>query len=205
MTVRTIAALAPFAAALLTCAASAQHADIQHADVQRRAGQQTTRKDYDQLQLDVDRDQRPQQGDRAAPDARPYDDRLERDRGGQGLIGQVPAQAPAQRRAGLQARSLEGGVELTFEREAQEQPWIGVILGSLDRQLVDFAPGMPPLLGQSAVLAAAVLDPDNPDQTVRAKVRQPGYDLLGFYAQGVAFTMRGVEATDVARAGFARR
>ena len=185
---------AHFAAAccsiLLAGALSAQAADADRhggpADDKKQAHFAALQQEQDQLERD--RDDRPEQ-DAAA------------------TIGQAPLPRPnAQpRQSELQVEARAGGVELVFRRAAQEQPWIGVILGSLDSQLVDYAPGLPPMLGQSAVLAAAVLDPDNPEQTLRAAVRRPAYDMLGFFAQGVAFTMRGAETTEVIRAGFLRR
>ena len=80
----------------------------------------------------------------------------------------------------------------------------GGILGGLDAYTVRYGAGLPPMLGRSTVLAAAVVTQGQLDQSITAEVRHQGFDWLGFYVQGVAFTLDGAQATRVLPAEFGR-
>jgi len=50
------------------------------------------------------------------------------------------------------------------------------------------------------VLAAGIVSQDMPGRQITADVRHGGFDFVGFYVQGVAFTLGGAEATDIKKA-----
>ena len=60
------------------------------------------------------------------------------------------------------------------------------------------------LLGDATVLAAGIVSQDMPGRQIAAEVRHGGFDFVGFYVQGVAFTLGGAKATGVAKADFGR-
>ena len=122
-------------------------------------------------------------------------------------IDPVPEPMPAAEpmNLSLSSRGVDGGLAFTLERDTDgpaEQMWIGGILGGLDPYTVRYRADLPPLLGRSTVLAAAVVMPGQLDQSVTAEVRHQGFDWVGFYVQGVAFTLEGAQATRVLPAEF---
>ena len=115
----------------------------------------------------------------------------------------IPAAAPMN--LSLSSRGVDGGLAFTLERDTDgpaEQMWIGGILGGLDPYTVRYRADLPPLLGRSTVLAAAVVMQGQLDQSVTAEVRHQGFDWVGFYVQGVAFNLEGAQATRVLPAEF---
>ena len=115
----------------------------------------------------------------------------------------IPAAAPMN--LSLSIRGVDGGLAFTLERDTDgpaEQMWIGGILGGLDPYTVRYSADLPPLLGRSTVLAAAVVMQGQLDQSVTAEVRHQGFDWVGFYVQGVAFNLEGAQATRVLPAEF---
>ena len=115
----------------------------------------------------------------------------------------IPAAAPMN--LSLSIRGVDGGLAFTLERDTDgpaEQMWIGGILGGLDPYTVRYRADLPPLLGRSTVLAAAVVMQGQLDQSVTAEVRHQGFDWVGFYVQGVAFNLEGAQATRVLPAEF---
>ena len=115
----------------------------------------------------------------------------------------IPAAEPMD--LSLSIRSVDGGLAVTMERQTDgpaEQLWIGGILGGLDPYTVRYSADLPPMLGRSTVLAAALVTQGQLDQSITAEVRHQGFDWLGFYVQGVAFTLEGAQATRVLPAEF---
>ena len=87
-----------------------------------------------------------------------------------------------------------------MQRDSDEL-WVGAILGSLDDRTRQFGE-LPPLLGEATVLAAGIVSQDMPGRQIFADVRHGGFDFVGFYVQGVAFTLEGAQATGIEKAGF---
>ncbi|MGC6486493.1 MAG: hypothetical protein ACON4Z_02525, partial [Planctomycetota bacterium] len=115
----------------------------------------------------------------------------------------IPAAEPMDLR--LSIRSVDGGLAVTMQQRTDgptEQLWIGGILGALDAHTVPYVAGLPPLLGRSTVLAAAVVTPGQLDPSITAEVRPRGFHIAGFYVQGVAVTLDGAQATRVLSAEF---
>jgi len=95
---------------------------------------------------------------------------------------------------------VDGGLSLTLRRDGDEL-WIGAILGALDSRTVTFGE-LPAVLGRSTVLAAGIVSQDSLNQQISVDLRHGGFDWVGFYTQGVAFTLEGAQATRVQKAGF---
>ena len=128
---------------------------------------------------------------------------VDRDAGIDPVPEPIPAAEPMN--LSLSIRGVDGGLAFTLERDTDgpaEQMWIGGILGGLDPDTVRYSADLPPLLGRSTVLAAAVVMQGQLDQSVTAEVRHQGFDWVGFYVQGVAFNLEGAQATRVLPAEF---
>ena len=126
-------------------------------------------------------------------------DQLEQDAA---TIDPVPQDKPLPRPAklALEIEAVDGGLTISLQRDSNEL-WVGAILGSLDDRTRQFGE-LPPLLGDATVLAAGIVSQDMPGRQIAAEVRHGGFDFVGFYVQGVAFTLGGAQATDVTKASF---
>ena len=126
-------------------------------------------------------------------------DELEQDAA---TIDPVPQNKPLPRPAklALDIEAIDGGLTISMQRDTNEL-WVGAILGSLDSRTRQFGE-LPPLLGDATVLAAGIVSQDMPGRQIFADVRHGGFDFVGFYVQGVAFTLGGAQATDVKKATF---
>ena len=107
---------------------------------------------------------------------------------------------PREGRLALSMDPVDGGLSLTLRRDGDEL-WIGAILGALDSRTVTFGE-LPAVLGRSTVLAAGIVSQDSLNQQISVDLRHGGFDWVGFYTQGVAFTLEGAQATGVQKAGF---
>ena len=162
--------------------------------------------DSDQLEQEIDTvnkkqahyDRKPQE-DRAADANGEDSDELEQDTA---TIDPVPQDKPLPRPAklALSIDAVDGGLTISLQRDSNEL-WVGAILGSLDDRTRQFGE-LPPLLGDATVLAAGIVSQDMPGRQIAAEVRHGGFDFVGFYVQGVAFTLEGAQATDVTKASF---
>lgn len=100
----------------------------------------------------------------------------------------------------LSMQPADGGLSLTLRRDGSEL-WVGAILGALDPRTVTFGE-LPAVLGKSTVLAAGIVSKDSLSQEISVDLSHGGFDWVGFYAQGVAFTLEGAQATGIEKAGF---
>ena len=107
---------------------------------------------------------------------------------------------PREGRLELSMDPVDGGLSLTLRRDGEEL-WIGAILGALDSRTVTFGE-LPAVLGRSTVLAAGIVSQDSLNQQISVDLRHGGFDWVGFYVQGVAFTLEGAQATGIEKAGF---
>ena len=143
---------------------------------------------------------RKKQQDRAAASGNGQDsDELEQDAA---TIDPVPQNKPLPRPAklALDIEAIDGGLTISMQRDSNEL-WVGAILGSLDSRTRQIGE-LPPLLGDATVLAAGIVSQDMPGRQIFADVRHGGFDFVGFYVQGVAFTLEGAQATRVLPAEF---
>ena len=126
-------------------------------------------------------------------------DQLEQDAA---TIDPVPQNKPLPRPGtlALSMQPADGGLSLTLRRDGNEL-WVGAILGALDPRTVTFGE-LPAVLGKSTVLAAGIVSKDSLSQEISVDLSHGGFDWVGFYAQGVAFTLEGAQATGIEKAGF---
>ena len=196
-------------------AAQASDAKLQHKQDQLERDDMDYPEQDREVSSGEDSDQLEQELDTVSKKQAHYDRKLQQDRAaaangvdsdepeqGAATIDPVPQDKPMPQPAelALSIEAVDGGLTISLQRDSDEL-WVGAILGSLDDRTRQFGE-LPPLLGDSTVLAAGIVSQDMPGRQVFADVRHGGFDFVGFYVQGVAFTLGGAQATDIKKATF---
>lgn len=165
------------------------------------------RKDHDEPYLDHDADvanlNKP--GRRAQPQKKDSDQlppvdggAVDQDYGDDrqqiGTLDPVPQPAALE----LSQRIDDAGAHLTLRRDGNEA-FLGAVLAAFSDELVQYAEDLPPILGRSAIVFAGIADVQ-----LQGFLRDPRFDGVQIFVQGVCATERGVQATDVQRVDFDR-
>ncbi len=93
----------------------------------------------------------------------------------------------------------DAGVLLKLQQEGG-RAFFGAVLASTNDELVKYAANLRPILGRPAIVVAGIAD-----LQLKGYLRDPGYDWLEVFVQGVTATEEGVQATGVQRVGFQAR